>query len=69
MRVMKREVTSGRQTTRRYTKRENDQAVRLVFEVREELEYDTGTLVADQLGTGRNLCAAGVPRLRPMLGM
>jgi transposase-like protein len=54
MRVMTREITPGRPTTRRYTKQEKDQAVRLVFELRTELGTSQGTVVriADQLGYG-----------------
>jgi transposase len=54
MRVMTREITPGRPTTRRYTKDERDQAVRLVFELRRELGTTQGTVVrvADQLGYG-----------------
>lgn len=54
MRVMSREITPGRPTTRRYTKEEKDQAVRLVFELRKELGTSQGTVVrvADQLGYG-----------------
>jgi transposase len=54
MRVMTREITPGRPTTRRYTKEEKDQAVRLVFELRKELGTSQGTVVrvADQLGYG-----------------
>ncbi|VAV91730.1 hypothetical protein MNBD_ACTINO02-3160 [hydrothermal vent metagenome] len=37
MRVMTRETTPGRRTTRRYTKQEKDQAVRLMFALRREL--------------------------------
>lgn len=51
---MTREITPGRPTTRRYTKQEKDQAVRLVFELRKELGTSQGTAVrvADQLGYG-----------------
>jgi transposase len=54
MRVMTREITPGMPTTRRYTKDEKDQAVRLVFELRKELGATQGTVVrvADQLGYG-----------------
>ena len=54
MRVMSTEITPGRPTTRRYTKQEKDQAVRLVFELRKELGTTQGTVVriADQLGYG-----------------
>ena len=52
MRVMTREITSGNPRTRRFSKEERDQAVRLVLEVREELVYDTGHVAADQLGYG-----------------
>ena len=54
MRVMTREITPGRPTTRRYTNQEKDQAVRLVFELRKELGTTQGTVVriADQLGYG-----------------
>jgi transposase len=54
MRVMAKEITPGRPTTRRYTKDEKDQAVRLVFELRKELGMSQGTVVriADQLGYG-----------------
>ncbi|MFV1963523.1 MAG: IS3 family transposase, partial [Acidimicrobiia bacterium] len=48
------EITPGKPTTRRYTKQEKDQAVRLVFELRKELGTSQGTVVriADQLGYG-----------------
>ena len=51
---MTREITPGRPTTRRYTKDEKDQAVRLVFELRRELGTTQGTVIriADQLGYG-----------------
>ena len=51
---MTREITPGKPTTRRYTKQEKDQAVRLVFELRKELGTSQGTVVriADQLGYG-----------------
>jgi transposase len=54
MRVMATETTPGKPTTRRYTKEEKDQAVRLVFELRKELGTTQGTVVriADQLGYG-----------------
>jgi transposase-like protein len=54
MRVMTKEITPGRPTTRRYTKQEKDQAVRLVFELRTELGTSQGTVVriAEQLGYG-----------------
>jgi transposase len=54
MRVMTKEITPGRPTTRRYAKEEKDQAVRLVFELRRELGTTQGTVVrvADQLGYG-----------------
>jgi transposase len=54
MRVMTKEITPGRPTTRRYGKEEKDQAVRLVFELRKELGTSQGTVVrvADQLGYG-----------------
>jgi len=54
MRVMTREITPGKPTTRRYTKQEKDQAVRLVFQLRKELGTSQGTVigVADQLGYG-----------------
>jgi transposase-like protein len=54
MRVMTREIAPGRPTTRRYTREEKDQAVRLVFELRKELGTSQGTVVrvADQLGYG-----------------
>ena len=54
MRVMTKEITPGRPTTRRYTSDEKDQAVRLVFELRRELGTSQGTVVrvADQLGYG-----------------
>jgi len=49
---MSREVTPGKPTTRRYSKEERDQAVRLVFQLRRELGTSQGTVirVADQLG-------------------
>jgi transposase-like protein len=48
------EITPGKPTTRRYSKQEKDQAVRLVFELRKELGTTQGTVVriADQLGYG-----------------
>jgi transposase len=51
---MTKEITPGRPTTRRYTKQEKEQAVRLVFELRTELGTSQGTVVriADQLGYG-----------------
>ena len=51
---MSREVTPGRPTTRRYSRGEKDQAVRLVFQLRRELGTSQGTVirVADQLGYG-----------------
>ena len=51
---MSREVTPGKPTTRRYSNEEKDQAVRLVFQLREELGASQGTVirVADQLGYG-----------------
>ncbi len=54
MRVMGRESTSGKPTTRRYTPEEKAQAVRLVRQLRKELGTSQGTVkrVADQLGYG-----------------
>ena len=54
MRVMTREITRVKPTTRRYTKEEKDQGVRLVFQLRKELGTTQGTVVriADQLGYG-----------------
>ena len=51
---MSREVTPGKPTTRRYSKEERDQAVRLVFQLRKELGASQGTVIriADQLGYG-----------------
>ena len=51
---MSRELTSGVPTTRRYSKEEKGQAVRLVFQLRRELGTSQGTVVrvADQLGYG-----------------
>jgi transposase len=51
---MTKEITSGRPTTRRYAKDEKDQAVRLVFELRNVLGTSQGTVVRieDQLGYG-----------------
>jgi transposase-like protein len=51
---MSREVALGKPTTRRYSKEERDQAVRLVFQLRRELGTSQGTVirVADQLGYG-----------------
>ena len=51
---MSREVTPGKPTTRRYSKEERDQAVRLVFQLRKDLGTSQGTVirVADQLGYG-----------------
>jgi transposase len=42
---MSTEITPGRSTTRRYTKHEKDEAVRLVFELRRELGTIQGTVV------------------------
>ena len=42
MRAMSEETTTGKPTTRRYTKDEKDQAVRLVFELRRDLEHEPG---------------------------
>ena len=39
---MSTEITPGIPTTCRYSKQEKDQPVRLVFELREELEHATG---------------------------
>ena len=52
VRVMSREVTPGKRTTRRYSKEEMDQAVRLVFQLGRELGTSQGTVIriADQLG-------------------
>ena len=68
---MTQEITPGMPTTRRYTKDEKDHAVRLVFELRKERGTTQGTLVVSltSWGTARNLCAAGLPRLRAMPGM
>ena len=54
MRAMSKETTTDRPTTRRYTRDEKDQAVRLVFELRKELGATQGTVVriAEQLGYG-----------------
>jgi len=54
MRAVTKGFTPGRPTTRRYTKQEKGQAVRLVFELRTELGTTQGTVVriADQLGYG-----------------
>jgi transposase len=54
MRAMSKETTTGKPTTRRYTRDEKDQAVRLVFELRKELGTTQGTVVriAEQLGYG-----------------
>ena len=51
---MSREITLGMPTTRRYSKEEKDRAVRLVFQLREELGTSQGTVirVAGQLGYG-----------------
>jgi transposase-like protein len=51
---MTKEITPGKPTTRRYTKEEKGQAVRLVFELRTELGTTQGTVVriADRLGYG-----------------
>jgi transposase-like protein len=51
---MSRELSPGKPTIRRYTKEEKDGAVRLVFQLREELGESQGTVVrvADQLGYG-----------------
>lgn len=51
---MARETTPGKPTTRRYTPEEKDQAVRLVFQLREELGTSQGTVkrIAEQLGYG-----------------
>jgi hypothetical protein len=55
MRVMSREVTLGRPTTRRYSKEEKDQAVRLVFQLRRGLGTSQGTdvVVLDRLISDR----------------
>jgi hypothetical protein len=71
MRVMTEEITPERPTTRRYTKDEKDQAVRLVFELRKEL----GTPRAPWCGlltswaTAPSRYGVGLPRLRSMPGM
>jgi transposase len=54
MRVMTREITPGKPTTRRYTKHEMDQAVRLVFQICKALGTSQGTVIwiADQLQYG-----------------
>lgn len=54
---MSTEIAVGRQTTRRYTKDEKGQAIRLVFELRKELGTTLGTVVriAEQFGTGQSL--------------
>ncbi len=54
MRVMSIQMTPGKPTTRRYSKEEKDQAVRLVFQLRKELGTSQGTVIriADQLGYG-----------------
>ena len=54
MRVMTREITPGRPTKRRYAQQEKDQAVRLVFEIRNVLGTTQGTVarIADQLRDG-----------------
>ena len=51
---MPREKSPGKPTTRRYTDREKDDAVRLVRKLREELGTEHGTVqrVAAQLGYG-----------------
>ena len=50
------EIGRGRPTTRRYTKEAKDQAVRLVSELRKELETSQETVVriADQMGSLRS---------------
>ena len=51
---MSQELSPGEPTTRRYTDAEKDRAVRMVWQLREELGHDHGTIgrVADQLGIG-----------------
>lgn len=46
--------SSGKPTTRRYSKEEKDQAVRLVRQLQAELKTEHGTVkrIADQLGYG-----------------
>ena len=63
MGVMTKETPRGIPTTRRYTNDEEDQAVRLVFELHKVLDTTQGTVVriADQLGY-----AAESPRRAPL---
>jgi hypothetical protein len=65
MRVMTKEITPGKPTTRRYAKQEKDHAVRLVFELRKELGNSQRAVVgvADQLGYGTESLRCGLPRL------
>jgi len=61
---MPQERTSGKPTTRRYTKEEEAQAVRLVRQLRKELGTEHGTIqrVADQLGYGTETVRKWVKR-------
>ena len=54
MRVTTTEITPAKPTTRRYTKQEEDQAVRLVFELRSELGKTHGKVIriVNELGYG-----------------
>jgi hypothetical protein len=45
---MSTETTPGKPTTRRYSKQEKNQALRLVFELLKELEHVTGHGGADR---------------------
>ena len=64
-------MTPRESTTRRYTKQEKDQAVRLVFEFCNALGTTQGTVVriAGQLAYGTESLRRGLPGLRSMLGM
>jgi hypothetical protein len=62
-RVLTKEITPGKPTTRRYTKQEQDQAVGLVFELRKALGTAHGNVIriADQFVRNRVTPALGRP--------
>jgi len=68
MRVMTTNFTPGKPTTRRYTKEEKDQAVRLVFELRRDLEHEPGHRGEDRrpVGYRTESLRSGLPRLKSM---
>ena len=70
-RVTTKEITPGKPTTRRYSKEENDQAVRPVLEVCTELGTTQGTVlrIADQLGNGTESLRRRLPGLRSPPGL